>query len=87
MVKERSYEPLFNGQCLFPRFKPLQNLDFTVVEVPDPLMSYGRPKVGFPVIPMDPVVEPRESWESNAISVKPKSQVGNFRSLLQKQHI
>ena len=85
VVKKRPNESFFDFCGLFPRFKPLQNLDFTVVKIPDPLMSYGRPEVGLPVIPMDPVVEPRESREYHTIGVELRSQDRSFLDLQQKR--
>ena len=84
IVKKWPDESFFDFQSLFPRFKPLQNLDFTVVEVPDPLMSYGRPEVGLPVIPVDPVVEPRESREYHTIGVELKIRDQSILDLLRK---
>ena len=70
LVQEWANESFFNFYCFFPRVKPLKDLHFTIVKVPNPLMGNGGSKVRSPIIPVDPVVKPRESRESNPVSVE-----------------
>jgi len=43
VLKKRAYEPLLHKQSFFPSRKILKDLNLVFVEIPNPLVSNGRP--------------------------------------------
>jgi hypothetical protein len=69
VIKERFYQPFLHTLSFLGTGKPLQNLNFAVIKVPNPLMGDWGARVMFPVISMVTEVKPFESRERYLIGV------------------